>query len=104
VAVQRLRQLRKSLNLVSTGKLPGGMRQGVITSFYLGVVDKKDQKYLQRLKNTSEEVFSGDSGGAGFPSSDMLSQVPGTWSRLPRSSESEPSLIKSLKKSSDAKR
>lgn len=76
----------------------------MITSFYLGVVDKKDQKYLQRLKNTSEEVFSGDSGGAGFPSSDMLSQVPGTWSRLPRSSESEPSLIKSLKKSSDAKR
>lgn len=65
----------------------------VVTQFDNFLKNKKDIKYLKRQKNTTNQVFLRDSGRAGnFPSSDMLAQVPGAGSRLPRSSESSKSI------------
>lgn|GEM_PF-1679196 len=75
----------------------------VITQFENNLLDKRDLKYSSRQKNTSLKVFF-DSGGAPTdPSSNMLSQVPGIGSRLPRSSESIKDLISLNLKSQNQK-
>lgn len=62
-------------------------KSSVISQFENNLKDKKDLAYSLRKKNTSEKVFSNSGGAPTYPSSDMLSQVPGIGSRLPRSSE-----------------
>ena len=59
----------------------------VLTHFENDLKDKRDQKYSERQKNTSKKVFLILEGRSHYPSSNMLSQVPGIGSRLPRSSE-----------------
>ncbi len=79
------------VNQVVVDKASTFRTKSIVVTHFDNFLDKsKDKKYLYRQKNTMRLVFLRDLGRAGkFPSSDMLAQVPGIWSRLPRSSRSK---------------
>lgn len=70
----------------------------VVTQFENNLLDKRDFKYSLRQKNTSFKVFLDSRGAPTYPSSNMLAQVPGIGSRLPRSLESAKSITYQTRK------
>lgn len=67
------------MNVVSAGKDAALPQTNVITSFNVNPNNASRKKYVEKLKNTSEKVFDRDSGGTRqSPSSNILSEVPGT--------------------------
>lgn len=69
----------KAVNIVSTGKDISLPQSNVVTSFNVNPTNNSRIKYLDKIKNTSEKVFPTNSGGTRqSPSSNILSEVPGT--------------------------
>lgn len=69
------------VNLVATGMDKNLPQSNVITTILMSIKGSKRRnrtKYIQNIKNTSEEVFSSSGRTHQIPSSDMLSQVPRT--------------------------